>query len=329
MEVNYPLPQEAPQPPAPPLYNKFLERGREGKSDWWRYFLGVVLSFGVGYQVIGAAPLCILILRGVTMKFFTLGELLQNPNQMLNHEFLHVSTNVLLVCLLFIFVPAMCLLWVAVRFLHKRPFMSLISGVSNKFDFKRYFLAFGIWFALLSIQLFIALQMSPESFQYVLDPVPFFIGVFILIVFLPIQTGWEELFFRGYIMQWFAKKFKKSLWPWLLTSLLFGLVHIMNTEVKTNGILLMMPQYILPGLIFGAMALMDERLELPMGMHLANNLVGILAISSPDSSIKSNSIWAVDSMSSPTDAIFGSGLQLLALGILFLIYRWDIKKLYK
>lgn len=329
MEGNYPWPQEAPEPKPEPLYNKLLERGREGKNDWWRYFVGLLLSFLLGYQILGAIPLSILVLRAISEKYITITQLLQDSSQMLNNEFLHVSKNVLLASVMFIFVGAMALLWVAVRFVHRKPFMAIISGTSNRFDFKRYFTAFFIWLALCSFQLIVALQMNPESFQYVFQPVPFFIGLAILLVLLPIQTGWEEVFLRGYVLQGLGTWMKKSLWPWIITSLIFGLLHIMNTEVQSNGILKMLPQYILPGLVFGAMALMDERLELPMGMHLANNLFGILTISSPDSSIQANSIWAINSVSDSSDALMGAALQLVALGTFFRLYRWDIKKLYK
>lgn len=328
MYENYPQPQEAPQPPVP-LYNKLLERGREGRSEWWRYCLGFILSILVGYQIIGIIPLCILVIRAIALKYVTLSELLADSTRMLDASYLHVSKNIMLIALMFIFVGAALFLWIAVRFIHKRPFMSVISGISNKFDFRRYFFAFGMWLVLCCAQLFIALQVNPELFHLTFDPVPFFGGLIILLIFLPIQTGWEEVFMRGYLMQGLGGWMKKSLWPWIITSVVFGLLHLMNNEVKVNGVLVMLPQYILPGMIFGAMALMDERLEIPMGMHFANNLFGILTVSSPDSSIKANSIWEISTVPGGEDAFLGAGLQLLVFFIFFFVYRWDFKKLYK
>ena len=330
MEVNYPWPQQPPDPAPEPLYNKLLERGREGKNDAWRYIVGLLLSFLVGYQILGAIPLCILVLRGIVLKYFTIADLLSDSTQMLNPDFLHVDKNIMIIALMLIFVGAMAGLWVSVRFIHRRVFMSVISGTPGKFDFKRYFFAFGLWFLICVGQLLVSIQMNPELFTTTFDPVPFFIGLVILLILLPIQTGWEEIFMRGYMMQMLGGWFKKSLWPWIITSVLFGLLHAMNTEVQVNGFLLMMPQYILPGFVFGAMALMDERLELPMGMHFAHNLVGLLAISSPDSSIQANSVWQINSLSATaTDALYIGGFQLIAFFIFYRVYRWDFKKLYK
>jgi membrane protease YdiL (CAAX protease family) len=329
MEGNYVWPEQPPQKPAP-LYNQLLERGREGKNEWWRYCVGIILSFFVGYQIIGAIPLGLLVIRGLVAKTFTMGELLQNSTRMMDPEFMGVSKNAMLASLMFIFVGASLGLWVAVRFVHRKRMMAVISGVSNTFDFKRYFFAFGLWMLICIAQLGVSMLISPGTFQLAFDPAPFFIGVLILLVLLPVQTGWEEVFMRGYIMQGLGLWMKRSLWPWIITSVAFGLLHIMNTEVQSNGVLRMLPLYILPGLIFGAVALMDQRLELPMGMHFANNLFGLLTISSPDSSIHSHTIWHVDSIAgSSLDAVFATIFQLLALVIFFYVYRWDIKKLYK
>ena len=322
MEVNYPIPQETPVPAPEPLYNKLLERGREGRIEGWRYFVGILLSFFVGYQILGAVPFCILIFRGLTNEYFTFGELLSDSSQMMNPEFLHVSKNVLLASILFIFVGAMAGLWFSLKYLHRKQFMSVVAGSTNKFDFKRYFFAFGIWCAVCVGQVVFSMQMNPEIYQNVFDPAPFFGGLVVLLIMLPIQTGWEEIFMRGYIMQMLGGWFKKSLWPWIITSVVFGLLHAFNTEVTSNGFWVMMPQYILPGVVFGAMALMDERLELPMGMHLAHNLVGVLAISSPDSSIQANSVLQIESISATySDAIIGGVLQLLILLLFYRIYR--------
>ena len=329
MDVNYPWPQQAPEKPAP-LYNAFLERSREGKNENWRYFVGILTSFVGGYTLLGQLPITLLVLYCVAQNYFSLSDMVQDSSLLLNPEALHVSRNLLIAIVMFMFVAAMGGLWLAVRFVHRRPFMSVISGVSNRFDFKRYFLSFGLWTVVCVGQLLISLRMNPDLFVFVFNPVPFFIGFLLLIILLPIQTGWEEVFMRGYLMQMLGKWFKRSLWPWVITSVCFGLLHAMNTEVLSNGFLVMMPQYILPGFVFGAMALMDQRLELPMGMHFAHNLIGLLTITSPDSSIHANAIWEIQSLSSTTtDAVYIGGLQIAMVVLFYRIYRWDIKKLYR
>lgn len=326
MDMQYPWPQEAPEQ-KPAFYNALLQRAREGKNEWWRYVVGVALSFFVGYQLVGAIPLVILIFRAVILKYVTFAQIGADSSQILSATFLHVDLNTLLAALLAIFVGAMVFLWIAVRFIHRRPFMSIISGKQGSFDMQRFFTSFGIWLTLCIAQFAIAYNLNPDSFHYVLQPGPFIGSLVICLIMLPIQTGWEELFFRGYLMQGFGSWMKNPIWPWIITSVLFGLMHSMNNEVQANGLLKTLPLYIIPGLIFGAVALLDEGLELSMGMHFAQNLFGLLTVTSPDMSIKSNAIWETPSSVGDSDAIFGTVFQLVAFGILFSIYKWDIKKL--
>ena len=65
----------------------------------------------------------------------------------------------------------------------------------------------------------------------------------------------------------------KNRWfPLIMTSILFGLMHGLNPEVKEFGLLTMMPQYILFGLIFGIITILDDGIEAAMGAHAANNI---------------------------------------------------------
>jgi membrane protease YdiL (CAAX protease family) len=80
-------------------------------------------------------------------------------------------------------------------------------------------------------------------------------------VFIPFQAAFEEVLFRGYLMQGFAAILKNRWFPLVMTSVLFGLMHAFNPEVKEFGFLTMMPQYILFGLIFGAITILMTGLK--------------------------------------------------------------------
>jgi len=60
--------------------------------------------------------------------------------------------------------------------------------------------------------------------------------------------------------------------PLLMTSLLFGLMHSFNPEVKEFGFLTMMPQYVMFGLLFGIITVIDDGAEIAIGAHIANNV---------------------------------------------------------
>jgi uncharacterized protein len=314
-------PTNQEQEPAP-LANRFLQAGREGKNDWWRYLLGILLSFLVGYAIIGAIPLAVLAF--IKLPFY---EVIKSGEKLTDPDFLHVNKNLLLVFVLFIFVAAAFFLWIAVRFIHKKRFMAIIASDRQPFSWSRYFTGFGIWIGFSIITLGIMYAMEPESFTLVIDPANFFVCIIVCLIMLPIQTGWEEVFFRGYLLQGLGLWLKKPLWPVIITGLIFGLMHMANTEVSVHGVAEMLPQYVLPGLVFGIIAALDERLELAMGIHFANNLFGILTITSPEMSIKAYAIWQVPSLGGGLSTILGLVPHLIVLLLLVKIYKWNFNKL--
>lgn len=91
-------------------------------------------------------------------------------------------------------------------------------------------------------------------------------------------------------MQGFANLSKNKWFPLLMTSLIFGGMHIFNPEVDKIGYIILV-YYIGTGLFLGIITLMDEGLELALGFHAANNLVGALLITSDWSAFQTHSIF--------------------------------------
>lgn len=115
------------------------------------------------------------------------------------------------------------------------------------------------------------LNFSPEKFLPLL-----IVGLLLF----PFQTGFEEVLFRGYLMQGSALLFRYRWAALLATSVLFGLMHSSNPEIETFGFWTAMPQYVIMGLIMGYVALKDDGIELAAGMHFANNLLSSLLVTS-------------------------------------------------
>ena len=128
-----------------------------------------------------------------------------------------------------------------------------------------------------------------EDFSFNFKPIPFLILVLISIVFIPLQTSFEEYFFRGYLMQGLGVLAKNRWLPLIFTSTLFGLMHIANPEIGKLGYMLMV-HYIGTGFLLGIMTLMDEGLELALGFHAANNLIAALLLTADWTAFQTNSI---------------------------------------
>jgi len=100
-----------------------------------------------------------------------------------------------------------------------------------------------------------------------------------VLLFLPVaaalllvQTGAEELLFRGYMMQQLAVRFQ-SPWIWLVVpSLLFGLLHYDPTipQVQAVGILFSIT---LTGFLWADLVRVTGNLGAAFGWHFANNFL--------------------------------------------------------
>jgi membrane protease YdiL (CAAX protease family) len=166
--------------------------------------------------------------------------------------------------------------------------------------------------------------MSPEDYQWNFNPQAFAILLVIGLALIPIQTSLEEYIFRGYLMQGFGTLFRNRWAPLVMTSLIFGSLHIFNPEVEKLGYGLLV-YYIGTGLFLGILTLMDQGIELAVGFHAANNLLTALLITSSWTAFQTESILIDISEPSLGGEIL---ISLLFLYPLFLVlmsrkYQWS------
>lgn len=272
-----------------PFINRFLTKGfLSGKNKWWMYLLGI-LSAVVGYSLYGNLISIPLVIRALS-KGITMNEIIENTNILFNPDKLDINHNVMLTLMMGMFVFALLFLWMALKFIHKKMLSSIITGF-ERIRWNRYFFSFSIWTGLIILLTVISYFMSPEEMEIRFDPSKFIVLLIVAIIFVPIQTATEELIFRGYLMQGLGLAFKNGITPLIITSVLFGLMHASNPEAKAHGLLIMMPYYIFFGAFLGIITLLDEGLELAMGIHCANNLVSSLLITSKNSVLQTDAIF--------------------------------------
>lgn len=132
-----------------------------------------------------------------------------------------------------------------------------------------------------------------------------------------VQTGAEELFFRGYLQQQLAVRFRsRVIWMWV-PSLAFALLH-WTPDAGAN-----LPLVLLSTLTFALVAAdLTERtgsLGAAMGLHLGNNFAAVALISG------SGTITGLALYVSPTD-LAETGVQSLAIAgsVLALLLIWTI-----
>jgi membrane protease YdiL (CAAX protease family) len=269
----------------------YFQQVYKGKNEFWRYFLAITLVM---------SPF---ILNAVVFLFYP--ELLEIATS--ENSSISTNTDLLVNNLLFGFF--LLLLFLFIKYLHGRSITSLITS-RKQIDWKRIIFSFWVWFLISVLMLAIGVAMAPENLEWHFRPIPFLILVLISFFTMPLQTSFEEVLFRGYLMQSVGLLLKNKWFPLIFTSVFFGLMHGLNPEVEKIGQEIMI-FYIGTGLLLGIMTLMDDGLELALGFHAANNITAAIFITTD---------WTVFQ----TDAIFldttEPSIGMLAFIPVFIIY---------
>jgi membrane protease YdiL (CAAX protease family) len=145
----------------------------------------------------------------------------------------------------------------------------------------------------------------------------------ISVLFIPFQAAFEEIMFRGYLMQGFATLVKNRWFPLIMTSVLFGLLHAFNPEVKEFGFFTMMPQYIVFGLIFGIVTILDDGIEAAMGAHTANNIFLCIMVTSQSSSLQTPALYQEYTTHPWPELAVLTFSGIVFILILKMIFRWN------
>lgn len=287
----------------------FLKQSIPYKNPFWMYLLGsfVIIIF----NVLGQLPLTFAIIQeGVASPG-------SDPMEMIRK----IDKNLQLFLLLIPFVIGFLGLWLVVKKLHERSILSITTS-REKIDWRRSLYAFLIWGAVTVIIITGDYLLCPESYEWNFNPQRFALLFVIAIILIPIQTSLEESIFRGYLMQGFGGLFKNAWTPLLMTSIIFGCLHLFNPEVEKLGYGIL-GYYIGTGLFLGVMTLMDEGIELAVGFHAANNLITALLVTSNWTAFQTDSIL-ID-ISKPS-----LGVELfISLFVLYPLFLMLMSKKYK
>jgi membrane protease YdiL (CAAX protease family) len=120
------------------------------------------------------------------------------------------------------------------------------------------------------------------------------------------------------MMQGLGILFRNRWMPLLLTSVIFGLMHLGNPEVEKLGYGIMI-FYIGTGFFLGIITLMDEGLELALGFHAANNLVTALLVTSEWTAFQTDSL--LKDVAEP-GLEWDAYLPLLLFPLLLFFFAW-------
>jgi hypothetical protein len=219
------------------------------------------------------------------------------------------------------FVAGLIAFVLLIKPLNNRTMKETINGTS-KIRWNRFFISAFLWLILSAVYLFVYLKIDPANFSLHNTSVSLITLALIALILIPFQATFEEVLFRAYLMQGFAVVLRNRWFPLIMTSVLFGLMHSFNPEVRELGFLTMMPQYIIFGLIFGIITIMDDGIEAAMGAHTANNVFLSVMVTNKSSALQTAALYEQHSIYPWTEF---TGLLLTGIIFIFLLallFRW-------
>jgi membrane protease YdiL (CAAX protease family) len=273
------------------MYSSFLDAAKQGKNQWWRYGCAVplVLLFWLGLGQFAIAAL-----------FPKFPDLQDIPGFSLP----------VYVCLHLPLIFLLLGIFLAVGWVHQRSITTLV-GADARLRWKRLFAGFGVCWFLLVAGLGIRYLLNPQDYVWTFQSGQWFLFLPVVLLLTPLQTSAEELLFRGYLLQSLGLLTRQPAVLVGLTSLPFTIAHFFNPEMQ-RGAFWVGLIYLTVSLFLALITLKDDRLELALGTHAANNLFILLVANSSDSALPSPALLTIQ-RDDPQEAL----ATLLVQGAIF------------
>ena len=260
----------------------YLEVARVGKNEWWRYLISFPAILMIWF-VVGSIPVVLL------MTYVSMDD---NPaTNFSGTGFVGVPVILDFLFTMSSFIPFCVATLLAVRFIHTRPLKTLITGAAQ-IRWTRLFAGAGAWLLIAALLSTVESFLYPGRYVLTFQPVTLLVFAVFALILIPIQTSAEELFFRGYLLQWMGLRLKNRWLLALLNGALFFLPHAANPEMATDALLVGLGYFAI-GFFFTFVTLQDNGMELALGMHAANNLFAALFANYAVSALPSPSLFTV------------------------------------
>lgn len=272
------------------------------RLGWLRALLFFIASFITSQIFAGIGMVVALLISGFDIST------LSNQDAIIDEL---NKINFLLLLKIIEFFALMFCLWLFMKFIDRKPLMSLglkYEGFQQDFKFGL-ILGAGL-IAIGFFSLFILGYVRVESFSFpFLDIVLYFI-LFVVVAFH------EEIMLRGYILRSLMESMNRYL-ALAISSLIFMTVHLLNPNISFLGVV----NLFLAGIVLGIYYVHKSNLWLPIGMHLTWNFFQGPIFGFEVSGIKSQSLikQTVNGSDLITGGKFGFEASLLATVLIVIV----------
>ena len=185
------------------------------------------------------------------------------------------------------------------RYMLGRPVAELVnvSGRINRRDIRT---GFVLWMGLSAAATLVDAIISPSGYRFTFSLATFLPFALITVLFLPMQTWAEELFFRGWILRWASRLPRFS--QVFISGIIFALPHLGNPEAATDAWLALLAYFII-GAGWAYVSVRSGGIELAMGAHLANNAFSLLVVGYDDGALPTAAFFTTNNLNLVTTII--------------------------
>ncbi len=302
---------------------KHLVNALDGQNQWWKYLIIVIGGFFAA-NIIGAIPLGIVM---VTAKM-RMGSDFVASDDPFDLSPYGIDSTPAMILLLIPFAVGFFFSIFLIKQLHKRSFAFTVNGL-NRIRWNRFFYGVFVWGALLGVSLIISYLVNPDNYIIRFDLNKLLPLLVVALILIPLQTSYEEVVFRGYLMQGIGAWTKSKWAAIIITSVSFGLLHSANPEVKEFGFWITMPSYIAMGFMLAIVTILDDGIELALGIHAINNILASILITFDSSAFQTDALLKVKEINPAYNLV-----ETIVLGAILIIllqkkYNWSFNVLNK
>lgn len=294
----------------------FLELGRQGKHDIGRW-IAMVLMVVIAFQIIGYLPIRIL----TFLKLEENPDLQTNPENALDLSPYDIPSVAVLFLSSIPYIVGLITLILLISPIHERTPLSVLTSHFS-FRWKNFFWGARIWLMLIATYTLLVSATGIQENKIQFNLLNFCVLTLYSLILIPLQTTFQEVLFRGYLMQGFSQIIKFKWLTLLVTALIFGAIQITNQEHNVIEPFNTLPQYIWYGIIFGIITLMDEGLEMALGVHAINNIYFSLFFSGDSSVVHTPALFQITRFNPRLDLIALISMSLLFLFIARQKFKW-------
>ena len=266
--------------------NKFLENAKKGNNEIFGYVGGVFIIV-VAY-LLGQLPLFGLLFYKIQTNPDLGPEQLATFEETKDFSVMHIDKNLGFTILIIMFIFALLGLLVTLRIQDKR-FINIVTS-RIKIDTNRLLFGFGFWLVLGLIFEIINYALFPEDYVFTYSFPQFWILLLVSFILLPIQSSTEELVVRGWLMQGLSLVVDNKWILIIMTAIVFSALHSFNPEIDNYGFWTMQWYYLGAGIFLALITILDEGLELALGIHFATNFYGSTLVNYQGGVLQTDSI---------------------------------------